>query len=197
MLQQTQVERVVPRYLALARALADRRRARGGRDRGRHARMAGARLQPASAQPPSRRARRSPSAAGRTISPNCPGVGATPPRPSAIRLRRDVLPVDMNVGRVQERTGHASAARGAQALIDLGATVCLARVPRCGVCPLAAAARRGADASSRCGSRRASRAHSASAAHGRCARARGRANLTTTRPSRRSARRARSRRPLR
>ncbi len=27
----------------------------------------------------------------------------------------------------------------AQALMDLGATVCLARVPRCGICPLASA----------------------------------------------------------
>jgi len=49
----------------------------------------------------------------------------------------DVLPVDTNVSRVQDRTGHAFDARSAQALMDLGATVCLARVPRCGICPLA------------------------------------------------------------
>jgi A/G-specific adenine glycosylase len=47
-----------------------------------------------------------------------------------------VLPVDTNVRRVQERTGHEFTPRAAQALMDLGATVCLARVPRCGVCPL-------------------------------------------------------------
>jgi len=50
---------------------------------------------------------------------------------------RDVLPVDTNVQRVQERTGHAFSPRAGQALMDLGATVCLARVPRCGLCPLA------------------------------------------------------------
>jgi len=41
------------------------------------------------------------------------------------------------VRRVQERTGHAFTAASAQALMDLGATVCLARIPRCGACPLA------------------------------------------------------------
>src|SRR5262249_17979685 len=50
---------------------------------------------------------------------------------------RDVLPVDTNVRRVQERTGHSFSARSAQALMDLGATVCLPRVPRCDSCPLA------------------------------------------------------------
>ena len=50
-----------------------------------------------------------------------------------------VLPVDTNVRRVQERTGHAFSASCGQALMDLGARVCLARVPRCGECPLAAA----------------------------------------------------------
>ena len=48
-----------------------------------------------------------------------------------------VLPVDTNVRRVQERTGHSFGPGCGQALMDLGATVCLARVPRCGVCPLA------------------------------------------------------------
>jgi A/G-specific adenine glycosylase len=49
-----------------------------------------------------------------------------------------VLPVDTNVRRVQERTGASFGPESAQALFDLGATVCLARVPRCGACPLAA-----------------------------------------------------------
>jgi A/G-specific adenine glycosylase len=48
-----------------------------------------------------------------------------------------VLPIDTNVRRVQERTGARFGSGSAQALFDLGATVCLARVPRCGVCPLA------------------------------------------------------------
>jgi A/G-specific adenine glycosylase len=38
---------------------------------------------------------------------------------------------------VQERTGHVFAPSSAQALMDLGATICLARVPRCALCPLA------------------------------------------------------------
>jgi A/G-specific adenine glycosylase len=69
-----------------------------------------------------------------------PGVG--PYTAAAVRnfaRGEDVLPVDTNVSRVQERTGHAFAPRSAQALMDLGATVCLARIPRCDVCPLAQA----------------------------------------------------------
>ena len=50
-----------------------------------------------------------------------------------------MLPVDTNVARIQERTGHAFGPDALQALFDLGATVCLARVPRCEVCPLAEA----------------------------------------------------------
>src|SRR5213082_3119364 len=49
----------------------------------------------------------------------------------------DVLPVDVNVRRIQERTGAAFTSAAAQALMDLGATVCLARIPRCDACPLA------------------------------------------------------------
>ena len=48
-----------------------------------------------------------------------------------------MLPRDTNVRRVEERTGHTFRAANAHALMDLGATVCLARVPRCGVCPFA------------------------------------------------------------
>jgi A/G-specific adenine glycosylase len=69
-----------------------------------------------------------------------PGVGRY--TADAIRnfaLGEPVLPVDTNVARVQERTGHSFGPACGQALMDLGATVCLARVPRCGVCPLAAA----------------------------------------------------------
>jgi A/G-specific adenine glycosylase len=69
-----------------------------------------------------------------------PGVG--PYTAAAIRcfaFGEDVLPVDVNVERVTRRTAHAFTARSAQALMDLGATVCLTRVPRCEACPLAAA----------------------------------------------------------
>ena len=50
-----------------------------------------------------------------------------------------MLPVDVNVRRVSERTGHDFSPAAGQALMDLGKTVCLARIPRCGACPLAAA----------------------------------------------------------
>jgi A/G-specific adenine glycosylase len=66
-----------------------------------------------------------------------PGVG--PYTAAAVRnfaLGDDVLPRDVNVDRVERRTGHAFTGAAAQALMDLGATVCLARIPRCGVCPL-------------------------------------------------------------
>ncbi|HEY3181295.1 MAG TPA: A/G-specific adenine glycosylase, partial [Gaiellaceae bacterium] len=67
-----------------------------------------------------------------------PGVGPyTAAAVANFAFGRDVLPVDTNVRRVQERTGAAFGADCAQALFDLGATICLARVPRCGVCPLA------------------------------------------------------------
>jgi A/G-specific adenine glycosylase len=67
-----------------------------------------------------------------------PGVGAyTAAAVGCFALGRTVLPVDVNVRRVQERTGEEFDHECAQALMDLGATVCLARVPRCGECPLA------------------------------------------------------------
>jgi A/G-specific adenine glycosylase len=66
------------------------------------------------------------------------GVGPyTAAAVASFAFGRDVLPVDTNVRRVQGRTGHRFAAAAGQALMDLGATVCLARIPRCGVCPLA------------------------------------------------------------
>ena len=67
-----------------------------------------------------------------------PGVGRyTADAVARFAFGRDVLPVDVNVRRVSERTGYAFSPEAAQALMDLGATVCLARVPRCDVCPLA------------------------------------------------------------
>jgi A/G-specific adenine glycosylase len=66
-----------------------------------------------------------------------PGVGRyTADAVACFAFGRDVLPVDVNVRRVQERTGHAFDPRSAQALMDLGATICLARIPRCEACPL-------------------------------------------------------------
>jgi A/G-specific adenine glycosylase len=67
-----------------------------------------------------------------------PGVGAyTAAAVESFAFGNDVLPVDTNVRRIEERTGHRFTGAAGQALMDLGATICLARVPRCGVCPLA------------------------------------------------------------
>ncbi len=69
-----------------------------------------------------------------------PGVGRyTADAVACFAFGRDVLPVDVNVRRVSERTGHRFSSAAAQALMDLGKFVCLARVPRCETCPLAAA----------------------------------------------------------
>lgn len=67
-----------------------------------------------------------------------PGVGPyTAAAVSNFAFGRDVLPIDVNIRRVQERTREAFDGECAQALFDLGATICLARIPRCDVCPLA------------------------------------------------------------
>ena len=67
-----------------------------------------------------------------------PGVGRyTADAVACFAFGRPVLPVDVNVARVSDRTGHSFAPVAAQALMDLGKAVCLARVPRCGSCPLA------------------------------------------------------------
>jgi A/G-specific adenine glycosylase len=67
-----------------------------------------------------------------------PGVGEY--TASAVRrfaCDEDVLPRDTNVDRVLERTGASFGPAAAEALMDLGREVCLARVPRCDVCPVA------------------------------------------------------------
>lgn len=68
-----------------------------------------------------------------------PGVGAY--TAAAVRnfaFGEDVMPRDVNVQRLERRTRRRFTGAAAQALMDLGATVCLARVPRCARCPLAA-----------------------------------------------------------
>jgi A/G-specific adenine glycosylase len=137
MLQQTQVERVVPRYLdwlqrwptveALAAASpADVIRAWQGLGYNRR----GLNLH--------RAAQRIACDGWPDDLTELPGVGPyTAAAVSNFAFGNDVLPVDTNVRRVQERTKCAFSPRAGQALMDLGATVCLARVPRCGICPLA------------------------------------------------------------
>jgi A/G-specific adenine glycosylase len=137
MLQQTQVERVVPRYLewlarwptaeALAAASpADVIRAWQGLGYNRRSLNL------------HRAARRVAAAGWPDDLTELPGVGPyTAAAVANFAFGRGELPVDTNVRRVQERTGHVFSPSAAQALMDLGATICLARVPRCRACPLA------------------------------------------------------------
>jgi A/G-specific adenine glycosylase len=138
MLQQTQVERVIPRYLAwlerwpTAESLA--------------AAPAGDAIREWQGLGYNRRALTLHRAATQIAAcgwpedlTELPGVGTY----TATAIRRfafeeDVLPVDVNVARVARRTGASFTGASAHALMDLGATICLARIPRCGVCPLAA-----------------------------------------------------------
>jgi A/G-specific adenine glycosylase len=138
MLQQTQVERVVPRYLAwvarwpTAKALA--------------AAPLGDVIREWQGLGYNRRAVSLHRAAQRIADQgwpedltDLPGVGRyTADAIAAFAHDEPVLPQDTNVRRVQERTRHRFRPECGQALMDLGATVCLARVPRCGTCPLAA-----------------------------------------------------------
>ena len=137
MLQQTQVERVVPRYLAwldrwptaealAAAPLGDVIRAWQGLGYNRRAVSL-------------HRAAQQIAADGWPEDlTELPGVGRyTADAVAAFAFGATVLPEDTNVRRVQERTGHRFGPGCGQALMDLGATVCLARVPRCGSCPLA------------------------------------------------------------
>ena len=67
-----------------------------------------------------------------------PGVGRyTADAVARFAFDRPVLPVDVNVRRVLDRTESSFGPASAHALMDIGATVCLARIPRCGECPLA------------------------------------------------------------
>jgi A/G-specific adenine glycosylase len=138
MLQQTQVERVVPRYLAwlerwpTVEALA--------------AAPAATVIREWQGLGYNRRALNLHRAAQRVAAhgwpddlTELPGVGRYT-ADAVVRFAFDaaVLPVDTNVRRVRERTGASFSPASAHALMDLGATVCLARVPRCGICPMAA-----------------------------------------------------------
>jgi len=138
MLQQTQVERVVPRYLAwlerwpAVETLASASPADVIREwQGLGYNRRGLNLH--------RAARRIAESGWPDDLTELPGIG--PYTSAALRcfaFGEDVLPEDVNVGRVRRRTGAEFSPRAAQALMDLGATICLARVPRCAACPLAA-----------------------------------------------------------
>ena len=138
MLQQTQVERVIPRYLAwrqrwpTVEALAAASPADVIREwQGLGYNRRGLNLH---------RAARAVAKHGWPDDlTELPGIGPyTAAALANFAFGRGELPIDTNVSRVQERTGHTFSPRAAQALMDLGATICLARIPRCDKCPLAA-----------------------------------------------------------
>jgi len=65
-----------------------------------------------------------------------PGVGDyTAAALGSFAFGEDVLPRDVNVERVERRTGTLFTGRAAQALMDLGAVLCTPRRPRCVLCP--------------------------------------------------------------
>jgi A/G-specific adenine glycosylase len=70
-----------------------------------------------------------------------PGVGPyTAAAVAAFAHGEPVLPIDTNVRRVLRRTGlrvREAPPKVGQALMELGATICTARAPRCTVCPVA------------------------------------------------------------
>ena len=137
MLQQTQVERVIPRYLAwLARwptveslaaaAPADVIREWQGLGYNRRALNLHRTAQKVAAD------------GWPDHLTELPGVGHyTAAAVRCFAFGEEVLPVDVNVERVQRRTDWTFSAASAQALMDLGATICIARIPRCQSCPLA------------------------------------------------------------
>ena len=137
MLQQTQVDRVVPRYLRwlerwptvetlAAASPADAIREWQGLGYNRRALNL-------------HRAARTVAAGGwpRDLT-DLPGIGPyTADAVARFAFGAQVLPRDVNVDRVLARTGEVFGPRCAEALMDLGATVCVARLPRCDACPLA------------------------------------------------------------
>jgi A/G-specific adenine glycosylase len=137
MLQQTQVARVVPRYLAFlerwptVEALSVARPAEVIREwQGLGYNRRALNLH--------RAARRIAVEGWPEDLTELPGVGRyTADAIARFALDRAVLPVDTNVRRVLERTRADFGPASAHALMDLGATVCLARIPRCDACPLA------------------------------------------------------------
>jgi A/G-specific adenine glycosylase len=137
MLQQTQVERVVPRYLAWLERWpsAESLAAASPADVIREWQGLGYNRRAVNLHRAAQHIARNGWPPDLT---QLPGVG--PYTAAAVRcfaFGEDILPVDVNVERVLRRTGYGFTAVSAQALMDLGATICVARIPRCDDCPLA------------------------------------------------------------
>ncbi|HEY1976578.1 MAG TPA: A/G-specific adenine glycosylase [Candidatus Baltobacteraceae bacterium] len=148
MLQQTQVDRVVPKFRTFvqrfptietlaAASVADVLREWKGLGYNSRA----VRLKRVAEAVVERHGGRMPESASALL--DLPGIG--PYTASAIRAFAfdvDDLPVDTNVRRIVERVGQPLEPPGgkahdwASALMDLGATICKARVPKCLLCPL-------------------------------------------------------------
>ena len=136
MLQQTQVARVVPRYLAFLRRwpTVDALAAANPGDVIREWQGLGYNRRALNLH---RAARRIAAHGWPEDLTELPGVGRyTADAVARFALDRPVLPEDTNVKRVLERTRGEFGPASAHALMDLGATICLARVPRCDACPL-------------------------------------------------------------
>lgn len=148
MLQQTQVDRVVPKFSAFverfpnfaalaAASTADVLRAWKGLGYNSRA----VRLKRVAEAVVRHHGGRMPTAINELL--DLPGIGPyTAAAVRAFAFDFDDLPVDTNVRRIAERVGQAlNAPRGkahdwASALMDLGATICKARAPKCLLCPL-------------------------------------------------------------
>ena len=102
----------------------------------RHPRVAGARLQPPRRQPAPRRAQRRRARMARGPDRASGSRALHSRRSRALRLRRRTCsPSTRTSAACRSGPGQPSAPHAAHALMDLGATVCLARVPRCGEMP--------------------------------------------------------------
>jgi A/G-specific adenine glycosylase len=148
MLQQTQVDRVVPKFRAFverfpnfgalaAASTADVLRAWKGLGYNSRA----VRLKRVAEAVVRHHGGRMPAAINELL--DLPGIGPyTAAAVRAFAFDLDDLPVDTNVRRIAERVGHTlNPPRGkahdwASALMDLGATICKARAPKCLLCPL-------------------------------------------------------------
>ncbi len=148
MLQQTQVARVVPRYVAWLERWPTPAALAAARPAAVIAAWSGLGYNSRAVRLQRACARITEGGWPQTIAglQGLPGVGPyTAAAVAVLAFGHDLLPVDVNVRRVLDRaTGGATlvpapghAAEITQALFDLGATVCIARRPRCGVCPLA------------------------------------------------------------